>query len=268
MRGAYQGGGLLGLSGSSIGDPLRQPSIKRGEKLEFIRFERAPGELAWFVRVRRPTQEVPYEALIPSGTAVKLGLVDQGTVDSLALQTTKAKLEEEAKRMARQADLDSVRHREEVVDQIGRWVKAYWFVPHLALLQGIMEEVWPGAAGQIAEDILRNLCLNQVTGLPATVIGACDLPGIKRDQGFPWLWAIVIGGVFLFLGGKALSGYARIREAGVKTQELRARESNERRSQGGNVAQGARAPGPGASGRLRAHDIARRAPWARVLARA
>lgn len=221
MRIGYPGGGLLGLAGSALSrGAMRQPSIKPGERLELIGFERAPGDLAWFARVRRPTQAVPYEALIPSGVAVKLGLTTQAVVDDLARQTTPEKLQVEAQRMSRQARLDAVRHAEEVVSNIAWWVKEYWYMPWGFSL-GVMEEIWPGAGGQIAEDILRNLCLNQVTGLPAQVLGACDLPGIKRDQGFPWLWVAIGGAVFLFLGGRVLGGYAAIRRARVDELRLR-----------------------------------------------
>ena len=268
MRDPYPGGGLLGLHGVASAQALRQPPIRKGERLEFVRFERGPGHLAWFVLVRRPDNEVPYEALLPSGTAVKLGLVDQGTVDSLGLQTTKAKLEEETERLARQARLDGVRHGEEVVDNVTRWVKAYWFAPHVGALLGIMEEIFPGAGGQVAEDVLRNLCLNQVTGLPAAAMGACNLPGIKRDREFPWVWALAIGGAFLYLGGRVLGSYARVREAGVKARELRLQtqeRGNEPGREGGDRSQGARAPGSGAGRRLRADDLRRRVPWSRAL---
>jgi len=185
------------LAGAAEGRPLPSGGpIRAGESLELVGFERAPGAPVWFARVRRLDVDAQPEVIIPAGAAVKIGITSKAVVQRLEKQTDPQKLADEIARMERQAGLDSARHRENVLANIGAWIRtnpalsvvAIWLPTGLAAL----EEVWPGAVAQVAEDILDNVCAAPLTAAPAWILGAC-----KPSQR-PW-WVPVAVGVAVLL---------------------------------------------------------------------
>lgn len=188
------------LRGAAIARPLGSKGpIVPGEPLVLVGFERAPAMLVWMTRVRRTAHGV--EAVIPATAAITLGLTTRTILDRLIVSVDKVKVEAEIARMERQADLDVARHREEVADNVAEWMKAYWFAPGLGIAFALIEEAWPGAAAEMAEEVLRTVCMTPLTAIPAWAVGAC-----KGKT--PWWVPIAVGGAALVAAGLGI-GYVR-----------------------------------------------------------
>ena len=182
------------LAGAAEGNPLPSGGpIRAGERLELVGFERASGAPAWFARVRRLDVDAQPEVIIPIGAAVKIGITTKAVQRRLDQQTDPQKLADEITRMERQAGLDRLRHRANVLSNIESWIRtnplisivALWVPTGLAAL----EEVWPGAVAQVAEDILDGVCGAPLTAAPAWMLGAC-----KPSQTPWWVpWAVGAG---------------------------------------------------------------------------
>jgi len=185
--------------------------IRPGESLTLEGFERGPTELVWLARVTRHDID-GREVLIPATAAVKLGLVKQDVLDGLNARLTPSLIQEEAERLERQAGLNRLRHYDEVKENIRRWMLAY---PVVGLPMGLMEEVWPGAIGELADQTIGALCAAPLTSLPAWAVGACE--GKKEPQ---WIKpALVTGGLILAVG---LAVGVAVRVAGPRRVAVRA----------------------------------------------
>jgi len=190
------------LDGASLAMPLHHGGvIMANERISMVGFDRGARSLVWVARITRHDHD-GVQVLVPATVAVKLGLATMATVRDLTATITPEKLASEAAWLGRQAKLDGKRHYEEVRENIRQWMLAF---PVIGLPMGLMEEVWPGAAGEVADGLLGAICAAPLTALPAWAVGGCQG---KHEAG--WIKPVLIGGGLLLGTGLAVGIAMRV----------------------------------------------------------